>query len=151
MQPRPTADRAAPLVPRRWSDTIDGIRWLPRLIDKAKMARFGTLGACLFGHSPFDAGLLRRFGVTTGEFAAIVAASHDDDAVLSALRARGFDEARVRRWSARLPASARFYIPIWDADDGYVKGGAFLAALVGAWRFVERPLMGLVRAIRKAP
>ena len=62
-------------TPRRWSDAADGIRWLPRMIDKARMASSGALGAYLFGHSPIDRALLTRLGVTTDEFAAIVAAS----------------------------------------------------------------------------
>jgi hypothetical protein len=138
-------------VPRRWNETLDGIRWLPRLIDKARMERSGRLGAYLFGHSPFDAALLRRMRVTTDEFAKIVDASPDDQSVLLALRAKGFDEARVRRWSDRLPTSARLYTSIWDADDGYTSLNPFGRALLAIWRGVERPIMALVRAIRKVP
>lgn len=139
-------------VPRRWSDQLDGIAWLPRLIDKARMAQTGRLGAYLFGQSPFDRALLERLGATTPEFAAIVAASPTDDDVLRALRARGFDEARLRRWSARLPRTARFYTYLWDVDDGYVRPNAFVAFGLRVWRSVfERPVMGLLRVVLKAP
>ena len=142
---------APPSVPRRWNETLDGIRWLPRLIDKARMASVGTLGAYLFGHSPFDAALLRRLGVTTSEFASIVARSAHDGDVLASLRARGFDEARVRRWSDRLPHTARWFIPYWDADDGYASLGGFGRAALAVWRRVEHPLMAAFRALRRIP
>ena len=93
--------------PRRWNETLDGIRWLPRLIDKARMAQRGELGAYLFGHSPVDIGLLRRLGLTTSEFAQIVAVNPDDEGVLAALRLRGFDDERLLRWSKRLPGANR--------------------------------------------
>jgi hypothetical protein len=148
--PRPTADRAT-RVPRRWSESLDGIAWLPRLIDKARMANDGELGAYLFGHSPFDRALLVRLGTTTDEFAAIVAGSSSDADVLATLRGRGFDEPRVRRWSARLPHTARFYTFLWDVDDGYVKPGVFGQTVLGVWRGIERPVMGLLRVIFKKP
>jgi uncharacterized protein DUF5069 len=138
-------------APRRWSDELEGIRWLPRLIDKARMAQSQRLGAYLFGHSPFDAALLRRLGVTTKDFASIVNASADDAAVLAALRARGFDEARVRRWSDRLPDAVRFYAPIWDIDDGYVRPNALGRAMIAVWRGIERPTMALVRLVLRSP
>ena len=145
------AAKPAGSAPRRWSDTLDGIAWLPRLIDKARMAQSGSLGAYLFGHSPFDAGLLRRLGVTTEEFAAIVASSTSDAEVLAALRRRGFDEARVRRWSARLPLTTRFFARIWDVDDGYAEPGFAGRAAIAMWRVVERPVMSVVRLFLKRP
>jgi hypothetical protein len=138
-------------TPRRWSDAADGIRWLPRMIDKARMASSGALGAYLFGHSPIDRALLTRLGVTTDEFAAIVAASPDDAAVLSALRMRGFDEARVRRWSDRLPKPYQVFIRVGDIDEGYVQPSSFGRIFLRAFRAVEHGLMGLVRLVIPAP
>ncbi|MGB8519688.1 MAG: DUF5069 domain-containing protein, partial [Candidatus Tumulicola sp.] len=69
--------------PRRWSEEIDGICWLPRLIDKTRAALAGTLGDYLFGQSPMDRALLRALGLSHREFAAIVRAAAGDDAVLS--------------------------------------------------------------------
>jgi Domain of unknown function (DUF5069) len=138
-------------VPRRWSDELDGIRWLPRLIDKAKMDGGGALGAYLFGHSPIDKALLARLGVTTDEFAAIVRDAHDDGAIIEALRKRGFDEARVRRWSDRFPRTYRIFLRIWDVDDGYAAPTWFERGCLRLFRATEGGLMGLVRLVSPAP
>jgi hypothetical protein len=132
-------------VPRRWSEEIDGIRWLPRMIDKARMERAGTLGAYLLGHSPVDRALLARLGASTAAFSAIVAENTGDGAVLAALRARGFDEERVRRWSAAFEARYRYYLRLWDIDDGYAVPSALERACIGGFRAVEGPLMRAVR------
>jgi len=136
--------------PRRWNETIDGIRWLPRLIDKARMAQRGELGAYLFGHSPVDSGLLRRLGLTTHQFAQIVATHPDDDAVLAALRQRGFDEERTMRWSNHLPARHPWIIGLIDRDEDHVAHGPWFA-LIAPFRATEGFWMGLVRRVRKAP
>jgi hypothetical protein len=137
-------------TPRRWNETVGGIRWLPRLIDKARMARRGTLGTYLFGHSPIDRGLLRRLGVTTRQFADIVAASPDDATVLDALRRHGFDEARVEQWSRQLPTRHRWIIGAIDRDERYVARGGWAPAFA-AFSATEGFWMGLVRLIRRAP
>jgi len=141
----------AAAVPRRWSEDIDGIRWLPRLIDKARLWNRGALGSYLFGHSPVDRALLTRLGVTTDDFGAIVAASPDDAAVLAALRARGFDEARVRRWSDCLPKPYQLFLWMIDLDEGRVAPSAFDRAWMGAFRKAESGLMGLVRIFSPKP
>jgi hypothetical protein len=142
---------SARAVPRRWTYEVDGIRWLPRLIDKARMSSGGDLASYLFGHSPIDRGLLTRLGVTTAAFAAIVADAPDDAAVLSALRERGFDEARVRRWSARLPSPYRLIITMIDLDEGHTQATWFDRAWIGAFRIIEVGAMGLVRLVSPAP
>jgi hypothetical protein len=147
----PRADERPLAVPRRWSDTLDGIAWLPRLIDKARMSQSGSLGTYLFGHSPFDAALLGRLGTSTDEFAAIVDGATSDDDVLAKLRARGFDEAGVRRWSQRLPRLARFYTYLWDVDDGYVRPRAGGAVVLALWRAIERPVIAILRVVFKRP
>jgi uncharacterized protein DUF5069 len=151
MSQAPNADSVARRIPRRWNETLDGIRWLPRLIDKARMSNAGVLGAYLLGHSPFDAALLKRLGISTDDFASLVASSSGDADVLARLRARGFDEARVRRWSERLPRSARWLIPYWDIDDGYTSSNWFSRSLVWLWRRIESPTMRAVRVIRGKP
>jgi hypothetical protein len=137
-------------TPRRWNETVEGIRWLPRLIDKARMAQRGTLGAYLFGHSPIDTGLLRRLGVTTKQFADIVAASPDDATVLHALRRHGFDEGRVERWSRRLPARHPWIISAIDRDERHVARGAWAPVFI-AFSATEGFWMGLARLISRAP
>ena len=138
--------------PRRWTVEIDGIRWLPRLIDKARMRERGQLGSYLLGHSPVDRAFFARAGVGTEEFAAIVRASPDDAAVLAALRARpGWNDARIRRWSARFPATYRHLIPLWDMDEGYRKRNGLHALGFALFRPIEGPVMALVRRVRRAP
>lgn len=139
-------------IPRRWTVELDGIRWLPRLIDKARMRRRGQLGTYLLGHSPVDKAFFERAGVTTEEFAAIVNASSDDDAVLAGLRAGPrWNEERLRRWSARFPTTYRVYIALWDLDEGYRKPSALEAFGIAAFRPIEAPVMSLVRRLRRAP
>lgn len=109
--------------PRRWSEQVGGIRWLPRLIDKTRCALAGTLGTYLFGQSPIDRALLERLGLGHRAFAEIVANANDDDAVLAALRARDpKGVARAREWSDALPQRARVFLLIIDLDDGYIGG-----------------------------
>jgi hypothetical protein len=108
------------VAPRRWTEEIDGIRWLPRLIDKARAAIDGRLGAYLFGQSPMDHAFLRALGVSHRSFAQIVRESPDDDAVFAALVARAPDGvARAREWSRSLPRRQSVFLFLLDIDDGY--------------------------------
>ncbi len=106
--------------PRRWSDEIGGIRWLPRMIDKARAAVSGTLGDYLYGQCPMDGSLLRTLGITYKEFTGIVRTSDgEDEKVLALLQARcgnGIDLAR--RWSDRIARYTAFGF-LLDVDDGY--------------------------------
>jgi hypothetical protein len=134
--------------PRRWNATVDGIKWLPRLIDKAHMSASGSLGAYLMGHSPVDFALLKRLDITTADFVALANQNVGDEAVLAALRTRGFDEARVRRWSDGFEERYRVFIPLWDIDEGYRPAPAFARPLVTVARIIEGPAMGIVRKLR---
>ena len=138
-------------VPRRWNTEIDGIRWLPRLIDKARMQQRGELGNYLLGHSPVDHALLTRMGLTTEQFAEIVRQAPDDAAVLGAIRARGFDEARVRRWSDRFTSTYRTYITMWDIDEGYIRPNGAQAVGMALFKPLEGAAMALLRRVRRAP
>jgi hypothetical protein len=137
--------------PRRWSETVDGIVWLPRMIDKARMQQQGRLGIYLLGHSPVDASLMKRLNVTTAEFETIASAAADDAAVLAALRQHGFDEARVQRWSGRFPRTFRWFISVWDVDEGYIKPNLMNRIGLLFIRALERPTSALVRTFRRAP
>ena len=139
-------------VPRRWNVEIDGIRWLPRLIDKARMRESGQLGSYLLGHSPVDRAFLKRAGLSTEEFAVVVRTSADDAAVLTALRAgSGWDEASLRRWSARFPQTYRRLIPIWDMDEGYRERNPAQAFGFALFRPIESAVMEAFRRISRAP
>lgn len=107
--------------PRRWTEELGGIRWLPRLIDKSRAAIAGSLGDYLYGQSPIDRGLLRAFGLTYRDFTGIVRAAGDDDGkVLAALERRVPEGVeRAREWSEHLPSRHRLFLFLIDLDDGY--------------------------------
>jgi hypothetical protein len=138
-------------IPRRWNVELDGIRWLPRMIDKARMRERGQLGTYLLGHSPVDHALLTRLGLTTEQFAGVVRDAPDDATVLAALKSRAWDEARVRRWSERFPSTYRTYIAMWDIDEGHVRPSAVQALALAAFRPFEGAAMEIVRRFRRAP
>lgn len=114
------------LAPRRWSDQLGGMCWLPRMIDKAAAALRGQLGDYLYGECPVDRGLLRALGMTYKQFTAIVrAAGGDDEKVLQAIQkdyAAGMDLAR--RWSDRIASRYKTFLFLLDVDDGYAAGVA---------------------------
>ncbi len=97
--------------PRRWSEEIEGIAWLPRMIDKTRAAINGTLGNYLYGQSPIDRGMLRALGISYKEFTTIVRRSAgSDDKVFVMLQLRNPEGIELaRRWSAAVgPAPAAF-------------------------------------------
>ena len=141
---------ASSTIPRRWSTEIDGVRWLPRMIDKARMQQRGELGNYLLGHSPVDHALLARLNLTTEQFSEIVRHAPDDAAVLEAVRAH-WDEARVRRWSERFTSTYRIYITLWDVDEGYVRPSGLQAVGMALFKPLEGVTMSLVRRVRRAP
>lgn len=106
--------------PRRWNERLGGIPWLPRLIDKARAAHAGTLGAYLFGQSPMDRSCLRALGLRHRDIAAIVASAGNDDDVLAALVAR--DPLAIeqgRAWGEDFARRHRLFLFVIDIDDGY--------------------------------
>lgn len=138
-------------IPPRWNVEVDGIRWLPRMIEKARMRERGTLGAYLIGHSPVDAALLKRLNITTEAFVQLVCEQPDDASVLSALRARGFDDVALRRWSDTFARRYALYIRLWDLDEGYTLPKQWQRSLIAGFRRIEGPLMQGFRCIRRAP
>jgi hypothetical protein len=72
--------------------TLNGYAWLPRMIDKSRAARAGTLGSVVHP-CPVDRRCLRRLGVAFSAFTAIVAASATDEDVLAGLREHGIASA----------------------------------------------------------
>lgn len=130
--------------PRRWSDELGGIRWLPRMIDKARAAMKGTLGDYLYGQSPMDRSLLRALGLTYQDFTRVVREAGDDDArVLQILEERSPDGLQLaRRWSEQLPRR-RAFLFIIDLDDGYYGGP--LQAIRGLIRILYGWLVHYIR------
>lgn len=110
--------RAGP--PRRWNERLDGICWLPRMIDKARAAMAGTLGDYLYGQSPMDHALLKELRLSHREFAAIVRDAPDDAAVVGAIAAHDpVSLDRARAWSGRMARKLGWFLWCLDADDGY--------------------------------
>src|SRR3954452_8412974 len=73
--------------------TLHGYAWLPRMIDKSRAKRAGTLGS--FVHPcPVDRRCLSLLGIDVEAFGAVVAQSPDDDTVLDGLRALGIPSAQ---------------------------------------------------------
>ena len=107
--------------PRRWSEELGGIKWLPRLIDKTRATQDGTLGPYLFGQSPMDRSFLRAIGLRHRDLSRIVANSATDDDVFRAIFAQTPDGVeRARIWSANLQRRHGWFLFILDLDDGYL-------------------------------
>ncbi len=117
-------------APRRWNEQIEGVMWLPRLIDKTRASLNGTLGAYLYGQSPVDTEFLRALGLGHHAFAQIVAAAPDDHAVVDALLRRdAFSMDRGRRWTAKARRRWGAFFYALDLDDGYAPGMAWCKPL----------------------
>jgi mannose-6-phosphate isomerase-like protein (cupin superfamily) len=85
--------------------TLDGYAWLPRMIDKSRHARAGTLGTAVHP-CPVDRRALALLGIDVGTFGAVVAASATDAEVLDGLRAAGIPPAE----------EAWFDAPAWEDE-----------------------------------
>ena len=111
------------MPPRRWCERIDGICWLPRMIDKARAYDAGTLGNYFFGQSPVDESLLSAAGFGYADVLDAVRKAPDDAGVLAELerRAPGAGE-RMRAWSAKPGLVSALTFQLVDADEGYTKG-----------------------------
>ena len=72
--------------------TLDGYAWLPRLIDKARASRAGTLGDIVHP-CPVDRRCLGLLGVDAKTFGDIASEQGNDDAILAELRRRGIPSA----------------------------------------------------------
>lgn len=127
-------------APRRWSDELGGIRWLPRMIDKARAAMNGTLGDYLYGQSPTDKSFLRALGITYADFTNVVRrAGGEDEKVLQMLQDRAPEGLELaRRWGDRFERRHRIFLYLIDLDDGYIKGP------LGAVRSIVRVCAGLL-------
>jgi Domain of unknown function (DUF5069) len=78
--------------PRPMDATLDGYAWLPRLIDKARAARAGTLGD-LVHPCPVDRKCLGLLRIDARTFGDIAEQFGDDDEILAELQRRGIPTA----------------------------------------------------------
>jgi mannose-6-phosphate isomerase-like protein (cupin superfamily) len=79
--------------------TLEGYAWLPRMIDKARAARAGTLGDAVHP-CPVDRRTLKQLGVSFEEFSAVIARTEGDEEVLEGLRALGIPSAEAAWFDA---------------------------------------------------
>jgi hypothetical protein len=84
--------------PRPMTAILGGYAWLPRMIDKARASRAGTLGEHYRYPCPIDRRCLELLGLDSATFADIACAAPDDSAVLDGLVRAG----------AALPEEASF-------------------------------------------
>lgn len=77
--------------PRPMDATLEGYAWMPRMLDKARASRAGTLGAYTYP-CPIDRTCQARLGVDA-DTVADLATTLDDEGVLAALRERGIPAA----------------------------------------------------------
>jgi len=136
--------------PRRWTEAVGGVQWLPRFVDKARALRAGTLGPYLFGQSPIDAEFLKTAGLSYRRFMSIVDAhGADDAAVLAEIEAqRPGAVDRLRAWSETFAKRHRVFMTLLDLDDGYKKTwySETLRTLAGV--AIVPPLVALLRKAR---
>lgn len=86
--PAPTKDLTRE-EPRPMDATLDGYPWLPRMLDKARAARAGTLGTYYRYPCPIDRHCLDRLGIDADTFADVAEREASGTAVVAELRARG--------------------------------------------------------------
>lgn len=133
--------------PRRWNEELGGIKWLPRLIDKTRAARAGTLGKYLYGQSPVDRSFLHALGLGYRAFTKIVDNALTDDDVFRELHAQSPDGIeRARAWSASVPRRFRWFMFVLDLDDGYLDQW-YCKALRGPTTFSANLISATVKRI----
>ena len=78
--------------PRSMDATLEGYAWLPRMIDKARASRAGTIGTFRYP-CPIDRACLTRLDLDPDTFADVASSLGHDDAILAALQRRGIPDA----------------------------------------------------------
>lgn len=79
--------------PRPMDATLAGYTWLPRMIDKARASRAGTLGEYFRYPCPIDRACLAHLGVDAERFADLAVSAPSDDAVVDGLKQLGVPDA----------------------------------------------------------
>jgi mannose-6-phosphate isomerase-like protein (cupin superfamily) len=94
--------------------TLDGYVWLPRMIDKARASRAGTLGDAVHP-CPVDRRTLKHLGVSFDDFTAIIDRTESDEEVLAQLRALGIPSAR-EAWFDALAWEDALQEMVWRSE-----------------------------------
>lgn len=88
-------------APRSPYDTVGGITFLPRTIDKMRAHIAGTVGEYR-ANTGFSTQLFDLFGVSADEFEQIVRENDTDEGVLAALQARkSLSQQEIDAWNER--------------------------------------------------
>ena len=121
--------------PRRWSDTLVDLIWLPRLIDKVRAFQAGTLGTYAYP-SALDLSFMRHLRLPPADIEPLVRDMSSDDAIGAAIRRRiPLTEEEIRTRCAAFQEKYRWAFAILDRDDGYVRGLGYPLP-----QFLQRPL-----------
>jgi hypothetical protein len=108
--------------PRRWSESLAGLIWLPRLIDKVRAFQAGTLGTYAYP-SALDRSFMRRFHITPALIEQLVRETATDDAIGAAIRRHlNLADEEIGRRCTVFRQQYRLAFAILDRDDGYVHG-----------------------------
>ncbi len=121
--------------PRRWSDTLAGMIWLPRLMDKVRAFQAGTLGTYAYP-SALDQSFMRRFQLTPAVIEPLVRDAASDDAIADVIRQRlNLTDEEVEYRCGVFRKKYRLAFAVLDRDDGYVRGLGYPIP-----RFLQPPL-----------
>jgi hypothetical protein len=121
--------------PRRGSDTLAGMIWLPRLIDKVRAFQAGTLGTYAYP-SALDQSFMRRFQLTPAYIESLVRDAPADEAIAAAIREhQRLPDEEIERRCVIFREKYRFALAVLDRDDGYVCGVGYPLP-----RFLQAPL-----------
>ncbi|MCC2640250.1 MAG: hypothetical protein K0S45_663 [Nitrospira sp.] len=121
--------------PRRWSDNLAGMIWLPRLIDKVRAFQSGMLGMYAYP-SALDQSFMRRFQLTPAFTEDLIREQDSDDAIGAAIRSRlQLSDEEIECRCRQFREKYRFAFTVLDRDDGYARGIGYPIP-----RFLQPPL-----------
>lgn len=121
--------------PRRWSDHLASMIWLPRLIDKVRAFQAGMLGTYAYP-SALDQSFMRRFQLTPAFIEDLIRDKTSDDAIGASIRLHlQLTDEEVEARCGRFREKYRLAFAVLDRDDGYVRGIGYPLP-----RFLQPPL-----------
>jgi uncharacterized protein DUF5069 len=127
--------------PRRWNESLAGLIWLPRLIDKIRAFQAGTLGTYAYP-SALDRAFMRRFQLNPAFLEQAVREQATDIEIgTTVLQRIQLTAEEIRGRCMEIERRYHLAFCILDCDDGYVPGlgypvPRFLQPHV--WRWYQR-------------
>lgn len=139
--------RQSAWMPRGWSETVMGVIWLPRMIDKARrriegeLQRTDLLWPYMYGNNDYmDARLLRFLRLDDHEFLEIVRAGADDEGVAHELvRRSGVSLPELQEWGRMFGRKQRIFLLGLDADEDRRAPGLLTAVIKLAYNRLILP------------